>query len=83
MLNNGIRIWHAFEAGGMRLLFDGLAARVQQGMGRDPYSGECFVFRGNGAGKLKGLQWDGTGFWIHYRRNAQNAAATRATASNT
>jgi transposase len=49
MLSSGIRIWLAFEAVDMRLSFDGLAARVQHGLGRDPYSGECFVFRGKSA----------------------------------
>lgn len=68
MLNSGIRIWLAVESVDMRLSFDGLAARVQHGLGRDPYSGEYFVFRGKGAGKLKMLLWDGLGFWIHYRR---------------
>ncbi|MCC7483621.1 MAG: IS66 family insertion sequence element accessory protein TnpB [Burkholderiales bacterium] len=55
----------------MRLSFDGLAARVQHALGRDPYSGECFVFRGKEAGKLKMLLCDGLGFWIQYRRLGQ------------
>jgi transposase len=68
MLSGGMRIWLAFEPVDMRLSFDGLAARVQHALGRDPYSGECFVFRGKSVGKLKILLWDGLGFWIHYRR---------------
>jgi transposase len=68
MLSAGIRIWLAFEPVDMRLSFDGLAARVQHALGRDPYSGECFVFRGKGTGKMKMLLWDGLGFWIYYRR---------------
>jgi transposase len=68
MLSGGVRIWLAFEPVDMRLSFDGLAGRVQHALGRDPYSGECFVFRGKSAGKLKMLLWDGLGFWIHYRR---------------
>jgi len=71
MLSVGIRIWLAFEPVDMRCSFDGLAARVQHALGRDPYSGECFVFRGKSAGKLKMLLWDGLGFWIHYRRLEQ------------
>ncbi len=68
MLSGGTRIWLAFEPVDMRLSFDGLAGRVAHGLQRDPYSGECFVFRGKTGGKLKVLQWDGLGFWIHYRR---------------
>lgn len=68
MLSGGTRIWLAFEAVDMRLSFDGLAARVQHALGRDPYSGECFIFRSKGAGKLKMLVWDSIGFGIHYRR---------------
>jgi transposase len=71
MLSAGVRIWLAFEPVDMRCSFDGLAARVQHALGRDPYSGECFVFRGKSAGKLKMLLWDGLGFWIHYRRLEQ------------
>jgi hypothetical protein len=29
----------------MRLSFDGLAGKIAHTLGRDPYSGECFVFR--------------------------------------
>jgi transposase len=68
-----VRIWLAFEAVDMRLSFDGLAVKVSQALKRDPYSGECFVFRGKGGGKLKLLVWDGLGFWIHYRRLEQAA----------
>jgi transposase len=68
VLSGGVRIWLAFEPVDMRRSFDGLAACVTQALGRDPYSGECFVFRGKGGGRLKMLVWDGLGFWIHYRR---------------
>lgn len=68
MLSGGIRIWLAFEAVDMRLSFDGLAARVQHGLRRNPFGGECFVFRGKSGEKLKMLVFDGVGFWIHYRR---------------
>jgi transposase len=66
-----VRIWLAFEPVDMRKSFDALAGYVVQALGRDPYSGECFVFRGKRAGRLKMLVWDGLGFWIHYRRLEQ------------
>lgn len=68
MLSGGVRIWLAFEPVDMRCSFDGLAARVSAGLDRDPYSGECFVFRSKTGSRLKMLVWDGLGFWIHYRR---------------
>lgn len=71
MLSGGVRIWLAFEPVDMRLSFDGLAARIAEGLKRDPYSGECFVFRSKNGSRLKMLVWDGLGFWLHYRRLEQ------------
>lgn len=71
MLSGGVRIWLAFEPVDMRLSFDGLAARIAEGLKRDPYSGECFVFRSKNGNRLKMLVWDGLGFWLHYRRLEQ------------
>lgn len=68
MLSGGVRIWLAFEPVDMRLSFDGLAGKVAHTLGRDPYSGECFVFRSKSGSRLKMLVWDGLGFWLHYRR---------------
>lgn len=52
----------------MRLSFDGLAARIQHQLQRDPFGGECFVFRSKDGTRAKALLWDGLGFWLHYRR---------------
>ncbi|MCC6535718.1 MAG: IS66 family insertion sequence element accessory protein TnpB [Burkholderiales bacterium] len=68
MLSTGSKIWLAFEAVDMGLSFDGLAGKVAHALGRDPYSGECFVFRSKSGSRLKMLVWDGLGFWLHYRR---------------
>jgi transposase len=45
VLSTGSKIWLSFEPVDMRLSFDGLAGKVAHALGRDPYSGECFVFR--------------------------------------
>jgi transposase len=45
VLSGGVRIWLAFEPVDMRLSFDGLAGKIAHALGRNPYSGECFVFR--------------------------------------
>jgi transposase len=52
----------------MRKSIDSLAAIVQAGFGLDPFSPALFVFCNRGRDKLKILQWDHNGFWLHYRR---------------
>ena len=42
----GVRIWLAAGLTDMRRGFDGLAALVQQQLGKDPFSGQLFIFRG-------------------------------------
>jgi len=48
--------------------FDGLAAKVQQMIGADPFSGHLFIFRGKRGDYLKGLYWDGSGLWLIAKR---------------
>ena len=52
----------------MRKSIDGLAAIVQLGFALDPFSSCLFVFCNKDKNKLKILQWDHNGFWLHYRR---------------
>lgn len=52
----------------MRKSIDGLAALVQLSFRLDPFSSCLFVFCNRGQDKLKILQWDHNGFWLHYRR---------------
>jgi len=73
MLSHGMRIWLAFEPVDMRLSFDGLAAHIQHRLQRDPFGGECFIFRSKSGSRLKILVWDGVGFWLHYRRLEQGS----------
>ncbi len=68
MLRAASRIWGCLEPVDMRLSFDGLSARIQHQLSRDPYGGECFVFRSKDGTRAKALLWDGLGFWLHYRR---------------
>jgi len=42
----GARVWLAAGATDMRCGFDGLARPVQHRLGRDPFAGHLFVFRG-------------------------------------
>lgn len=64
----GVRIWLAAGLTDMRRGFDGLAALVQQQVGKDPFSGQLFIFRGKRGHLLKILFWDGQGLvlWANY-----------------
>ena len=52
----------------MRKSIDGLAALVQEGFALDLFTPSLFVFCNKSRNKLKILQWDHNGFWLHYRR---------------
>jgi transposase len=51
------RIWIAAGFTDMRCGFDGLAAKVQTVLQKDPFSGHVFVFRGKRGDLLKCLYW--------------------------
>ncbi|GGG52733.1 hypothetical protein GCM10010964_44820 [Caldovatus sediminis] len=42
----GVRVWLAAGPTDMRQGFDGLARLVQEVLGRDPFGGHVFAFRG-------------------------------------
>ena len=44
-LSAGTRVWLAAGVTDMRKGFDSLAAKVQQIIGADPFSGHVFIFR--------------------------------------
>ena len=52
----------------MRNGFDGLSALVQRGLGRDPLSGDLFLFVGRNRKRAKVLLWDGTGLCVYAKR---------------
>jgi transposase len=54
----GVRIWIATGATDMRKGMQGLALLVQDGLGRDLFAGDVFVFRGRGGSLIKAL-WHG------------------------
>jgi transposase len=63
-----IRIWLAAQPADLRKSFDGLAALVQDGLGRNPLSGDIFVFRNKAADRIKLLLWEEDGYAIWYKR---------------
>ncbi|OPX87948.1 MAG: IS66 Orf2 like protein [Pelotomaculum sp. PtaB.Bin104] len=52
----------------LRKSIDGLAVLVKEGFSLDPFSRCLFVFCNRKRDKLKILQWEHNGFWLHYRR---------------
>jgi len=52
----------------LRKGYDGLYGLVQTGLGRDPLSGELFLFVNQGRKLCKVLLWDGTGLCLFQKR---------------
>lgn len=52
----------------MRKSFDGLSGLVQNKLGRNPCSGEVFIFINKRRDKIKLLHWQGAGFILYYKR---------------
>ena len=52
----------------MRKSFDGLCGLVINHLGRDPMTGDVFIFMNRRRTLIKLLVWDQTGFVIYYKR---------------
>jgi transposase len=52
----------------MRKGFEGLSGIVRQEFGADPLNGSLFLFVNRRRDRLKILHFDGTGFWLYYKR---------------
>ncbi len=59
----------------MRKGFDGLSALVTAGLGRDPLSGDCYLFANRPRTRATVLMWDGTGLCIYAKRLEQGRFA--------
>jgi transposase len=69
MLNNiEKKVYLACGATDMRKSIDGLSALVEESFCLDPYSGAMFVFCNRRRDRIKILEWDGDGFWLHLKR---------------
>ena len=55
----------------MRKGFDALCGEVRRSMGRDPLSGEVFIFYNASRTRLKLLHWERGGFVIYHKRFEQ------------
>lgn len=61
-------VYLAVEPQDGRKGIDGLAAVVTTALGRDPASGDLFVFKNKKGDRLKILAWAGDGFALYLRR---------------
>ena len=64
----GRRVFLACGKTDMRKSINGLAAMVESGFDLDPFDGAIFVFCSRDRSRLKILEWDGDGFWLHFKR---------------
>src|SRR3979411_3417133 len=61
----GVRIWVATGYTDMRKGMQGLSLLVQESLGRDPFAGDVFVFRGRSGSLIKALWHDGIGLSLY------------------
>ena len=65
---SGVRVWLAVGRTDMRRGMNGLALQVQETLGREPFAGDLFVFRGARGDLVKILWHDGLGLSLYAKR---------------
>ena len=68
LLSPQTKVFLARQVTDMRKSFRGLLALTEAVLRQDPVSGHLFVFVTRRRDLLKILYWDGSGYWIWYRR---------------
>ena len=69
----GVRVYVATAAVDGRKSFDTLCEVVRAALGRDPLSGDLFVFRNRHGNRVKVLFWDGNGLVLYAKRLERGA----------
>ena len=67
-VRSDVRVWLASGHTDMRKGMGGLARLIQEGLGRDPFAGDVFVFRGRNGSLIKALWHDGVGLSLYAKR---------------
>lgn len=65
----------------IRKSFDALSGIIRNELGRDPLTGEVFVFLSKRRTHIKLLQWEGDGFGLYYKRLEKGTFELPAAAS--
>ena len=68
LLSPQTKVFLARQVTDMRKSFRGLLVLTEAVLRQDPASGHLFVFVNRRRDLLKVLHWDGSGYWIWYRR---------------
>lgn len=66
--SRALRVWACPRPTDLRKGYDGLYGLTKHGLGRDPLSGELFVYLNRRRDACKVLLWDGTGLCIFQKR---------------
>ncbi len=77
----GLKVFLHREAVDGRKHINGLAALIEQGLGRDPLSGAVFVFSNRRRNRVRLLVWERNGFWLLTKRLEQDRFKWPATAA--
>lgn len=67
-LPSNVSIFVHAEAADLRKGFEGLSGIVRRELGADPLDGSLFLFFNRRRDRLKILHWDGSGYWVYYKR---------------
>lgn len=74
--SRAVRVFAYPEPVDLRKGYDGLFGLVKNGLGRDPLSGDLFLFSSKRRNGCKVLVWDGTGLCIFQKRLEQGRFAS-------
>jgi transposase len=66
--SRAVRVWAYPQPADLRKGYNGLYGLVKEGLGRDPLSGDLFLFVNRRRTTCKVLLWDGTGLCIFQKR---------------
>jgi transposase len=62
------RVFLACGKTDMRKSINGLMAIVEGSFNLNPFDEALFVFCNKNRDRIKALEWDGDGFWLHFKR---------------
>ena len=65
---DGKRVYLACGSHDMRKSINGLSAIVESSFRLDPFDGALFVFCNRNRDRVKILEWDADGYWLHFKR---------------
>ena len=68
LIASGKKVFLACGATDGRKAINGLSLLIQSSFQLDPFDTALFVFCNKNRNRLKILEWDGDGFWLHLKR---------------